>query len=255
MAAGRLSTPGLEGRWSFRLRRGLRREAHSEAPLAVVPVMAGSNPWEPLQPTAAGGMLARCLAVGLASQEVLDICGKPAPCLIRLSVKEKIADIRAKLGQTNLELEFLQTEKDTADITHPFYLTQKCQALKMMNSHLEALLKEKRALRQRLAKPLCQESLPIEAIFHRYAVELLALAVAFIEKLEAHLTTVRSIPQLPLTMKNMDSTLEKVDLLVTETEKLAEQILQWKAKRNDIFSDNSRMSVGSDSCFRSITLE
>lgn len=31
------------------------------------------------------------------------------------------------------------------------------------------------------------------------------MAAAFIEKLEAHLATVRSIPQIPLTVKNMVS--------------------------------------------------
>lgn len=49
------------------------------------------------------------------------------------------------------------------------YVAQKCQALQVMNKHLEAVLKEKRTLRQRLMKPLCQENLPIEAIFHRWA--------------------------------------------------------------------------------------
>ena len=36
-----------------------------------------------------------------------------------------------------------------------------------MNNHLEAVLKEKRSLRQRLLKPICQENLPIEAVYHR----------------------------------------------------------------------------------------
>ncbi|XP_020649407.1 HAUS augmin-like complex subunit 2 isoform X3 [Pogona vitticeps] len=156
------------------------------------------------------------------------------------------------LFEINLETEILQMEKDTADITHPFYLTQKCQSLQAMNRHLEAVLKDKRSLRQRLVKPLCQESLPIEAVFHRYAVELLTMAVAFIEKLETHLATVRSIPQIPLTVKNMDSALAKIDLLVSETEELAEQILQWREKQKRIFIDHSQLTLESDSWFRSI---
>ncbi|KAH0620651.1 hypothetical protein JD844_021318 [Phrynosoma platyrhinos] len=182
--------------------------------------MAASNPWDPIQPSAAGQMLARCLSSGVVSQ-------------------------------LNLEIEILQMEKDTADITHPFYLTQKCQALQAMNRHLETVLKDKRALRQRLVKPLCQESLPIEAVFHRYAVELLALAVSFIEKLESHLATVRSIPDIPLAIKNMDSALAKMDLFVAETEDLANQILEWREKRKGIL-DNSQLTAGSDSWFRSI---
>ncbi|KAJ6667317.1 hypothetical protein lerEdw1_017295 [Lerista edwardsae] len=245
-----------EVRWRSRLgmrKSGLPSAPDSEAPTAAP--MAASNPWDPVQPTAAGTMLAHCLSTGVVSQEILDIFGKPAPCFVELSEAEKIANIQTQLSQVTLDTEILQMEKDTADITHPFYLTQKSQTLQVMNRHLEALLKEKKALRQRLAKPLCQESLPIEAVFHRYAVEVLALAVTFIEKLETHLTTVRSIPQIPLTMKNMDSALAKMDLLVTGTEKLAEQILQWRAKQKDLFSDSSQISAGSDSCFRSRTLE
>ena len=36
-----------------------------------------------------------------------------------------------------------------------------------MNNHLEAVLKEKRSLRQRLLKPMCQGNLPVEAVYHR----------------------------------------------------------------------------------------
>ncbi|XP_015275535.1 PREDICTED: HAUS augmin-like complex subunit 2 [Gekko japonicus] len=215
--------------------------------------MTTSNPWDPVQPTAAGLMLSQCLSSGVVSQEILDICGKPGPCFVYLSEAEQIVDHQAEINQNNLDIEVLQTEKETADIAHPFYLTQKCQILQGMNRHLEAVLKEKRALRQRLLKSSCQDSLPIEAVFHRYAVELLALAVAFIEKLEAYLRTVRSIPQIPLTIKNMDSALAKMDLLVTETEELAEQILEWREKQKGIFCDNSQLTVESDSCFKSVT--
>lgn len=40
---------------------------------------------------------------------------------------------------------------------------------------------------------------------YRYVVDLLTEAVTFIEKLESHLQTVRSIPQIPNIMKNMVS--------------------------------------------------
>ncbi|XP_054828728.1 HAUS augmin-like complex subunit 2 [Eublepharis macularius] len=207
--------------------------------------MAFSNPWDPVQPTAAGLLLSRCLSSGVVSQEVLDICGKPGPCFVHLSEAEQILNHQAEINQNNLDTEILQMEKETADVAHSFYLTQKCQIVQGMNRHLEAVLKEKRILRQRLMKPLCQDSLPIEAVFHRYAVELLALAMAFIEKLEAHLITIRSIPQIPLNIKNMDSALAKMDLLVTETEELAEQILEWREKQKGIFCDNSQLTIES----------
>nr|XP_019824169.1 PREDICTED: HAUS augmin-like complex subunit 2 isoform X3 [Bos indicus] len=74
-----------------------------------------------------------------------------------------------------------------------------------MNNHLEAVLKEKRSLRQRLLKPMCQGNLPIEAVYHRYMVHLLELAVTFIERLEDHLETIRNIPHLDADLKKMVS--------------------------------------------------
>ncbi|XP_048340108.1 HAUS augmin-like complex subunit 2 isoform X1 [Sphaerodactylus townsendi] len=216
-------------------------------------VMTSCNPWDPAQPAAAGLILSRCLSLGTVSQETLDACGKPRPCLVHLSEAEQIVDHQAEINQNNLDTEILQIEKETADIVHPFYLTQKCQVLQGMNRHLDAVLKEKRALRQRLMKSLCQDSLPIEADFHRYAVKLLALAVVSIQKLETRLIAIRSIPQIPPTIKKMDSELTKMDLLVTETEELAEQIFKWREKQMGIFCFNSQLTVVSDSLFRSGT--
>uniref|UniRef100_A0A8D0GAQ9 HAUS augmin like complex subunit 2 n=1 Tax=Sphenodon punctatus TaxID=8508 RepID=A0A8D0GAQ9_SPHPU len=216
--------------------------------------MASSNPWDPVQPTTAGLLLARCQAAGAVSQATLDLFSKQEPCFVRLSEVERIVDLQAEINQKNLENEILQLEKDRADISHPFFLTQKCQALQVMNRHLEAVLKEKRTIRQRLMKPLCQESLPIEAIFHRYIVELLTFAVTFIEKLEAHLQTVRSIPQIHLIMKNMDNALAKMAFLVTETEELADQILKWREQQKGLSYDSSQLTVESDSSFKSVVL-
>ncbi|KFW88774.1 HAUS augmin-like complex subunit 2, partial [Phalacrocorax carbo] len=127
-----------------------------------------------------------------------------------------------------LKAEILQLEKETADIAHPFYLGEKCQILQDMNSHLEAVLKEKRALRKRLIEPRCQDTLPIEVTFHKYLVELLTEAVTFTGNLESHLQTVRSIPQIPNIIKNMDIALTKIELLAMELEELTEQILKWR---------------------------
>ncbi|XP_054421507.1 HAUS augmin-like complex subunit 2 isoform X2 [Pteronotus mesoamericanus] len=105
-----------------------------------------------------------------------------------------------------------------------------------MNNHLEAVLKEKRSLRQRLLKPMCQENLPIEAVYHSYMVHLLELAVTFIERLETHLETIRYIPHLDENLKKMSSALAEMDILVTETEELAENILKWREQQKEISS-------------------
>ncbi|KAM5178619.1 HAUS augmin-like complex subunit 2 isoform 2-T2 [Callospermophilus lateralis] len=105
-----------------------------------------------------------------------------------------------------------------------------------MNNHLEAVLKEKRSLRQRLLKPMCQENLPLEAFYHRYMVHLLELAVSFIERLETHLETIRNIPHLDANLKKMSKALTKMDVLVTETEELAENILKWREQQKEVSS-------------------
>ncbi|XP_068254658.1 HAUS augmin-like complex subunit 2 isoform X2 [Nyctibius grandis] len=197
-----------------------------------------SRHWEPGQPTAAAVLLARCLAAGVVSQETLHLTCRKAPCFVKFSEIEKMANIRAEINEKKLKAEILQLEKETADIVHPFYLGKKCEILQDMNRHLEAVLKEKKALRKRLIKPRCQESLPIEATFHKYVVELLTEAVTFIEKLESHLQTIRSIPQIPNIMKNMDTALTKTEVLVMELEDLADQILKWRELQKEVYSDS-----------------
>uniref|UniRef100_A0A8B9P8D1 Synaptosomal-associated protein n=1 Tax=Apteryx owenii TaxID=8824 RepID=A0A8B9P8D1_APTOW len=104
-------------------------------------------------------------------KETLDLTCKKAPCFVKFSEMEQITNIQAEINQKKLETEILQLEKETADITHPFYLSKKCQIFQDMNRHLEAVLKEKRTLRQRLMKPRCQENLPIKAPFHKESAE------------------------------------------------------------------------------------
>ncbi|KFO82923.1 HAUS augmin-like complex subunit 2, partial [Cuculus canorus] len=158
----------------------------------------------------------------------LDLTHGKAQCFVKFSEVERMANIQAEINEMKLKTEILQLEKETADIAHPFCLGKKCEILQDMNRHLEAVLKEKRALRKRLIKPRCQDSLPIEATFHRYIVELLTDAVTFIEKLESYLQAVRSIPQVPNIVKDMDTALTRTEVLAMELEELAEQILKWR---------------------------
>ncbi|XP_030308394.1 HAUS augmin-like complex subunit 2 [Calypte anna] len=190
------------------------------------------------QPAAASAFLAQCVAKGVLSQETLDLTWRTTPSFVKFSEMEKKANIQAEINEMKLKIEMLQLEKETADITHPFYLSKKCEILQDMNRHLEVVLKEKSALRRRLIKPRCQESLPIEVTFHRSVVDLLAEAVTFIENLESHLQTLRSIPQIPDMMKNMDTALTKAEMLVMDLEELAEQILKWREVHKEVYSDS-----------------
>ncbi|KAM9090758.1 HAUS augmin-like complex subunit 2 [Megaptera novaeangliae] len=199
--------------------------------------MAAAKPWDPAsEPNAAGLLLDHFVASGLVTQEMLNISKKSTSCFVNFSRLQQITDIQAEIYQKNLEIELLRLEKDAADVVHPSFLAQKCHTLQSMNNHLEAVLKEKRSLRQRLLKPMCQENLPIEAVYHRYMVHLLELAVTFIERLEDHLEIIRNIPHLDENLKKMSTALAEMDILVAETAELAENILKWREQQKEISS-------------------
>ena len=187
-------------------------------------------------PNAAGLLLGHFVGSGIVTQEMLNISKKSAPCVVNFSRLQHITNMQAEINQKNLEIELLKLEKDTADIVHPSFLAQKCQTLQSMNNHLEAVLKEKRSLRQRLLKPMCQEHLPIEAGYHSYLVHLLQLAVTFIDRLETHLETIRNIPHLDENVKKMSKALAEMDILVSKTEELAENILKWREQQKEVSS-------------------
>ncbi|TRZ26290.1 hypothetical protein HGM15179_000902 [Zosterops borbonicus] len=198
----------------------------------------GGEAWQPGERSAAAALLGRCVAAGALSQETLDLTCRRTPCFAKFSEMEAMVNMEAEINEIKLKTEMMQLENETADITHHFYLGKKCEILQDMNRHLEAILKEKRDLRKRLIKHRCQESLPIEATFHKCIVELLTEAVTFIEKLESHLQSVRNIPQIPHMMNNMDTTLSKTEVLMIELEELTEQILKWEELQKEVYSNN-----------------
>ncbi|KAF4787931.1 HAUS augmin-like complex subunit 2 [Turdus rufiventris] len=201
----------------------------------------GSAPWpsEPGEPSAVAVLLERCVAAGVVSQETLDLTCRRTPCFGKFSEMEEMVNMEAEINEIKLKIEMLQLENETADITHHFYLGKKCEILQDMNRHLEAILKEKRDLRKRLIKHRCQESLPIEATFHKCIVKLLTEAVTFIEKLESHLQSLRSVPQIPHMVNNMETTLSKTEMLMIELEELTEQILKWKELQKEVYSNSA----------------
>ncbi|NXX88574.1 HAUS2 protein, partial [Centropus bengalensis] len=162
----------------------------------------------------------------------LDLTHRKALCFLKFSEVEKMANIQAEINEVQPLL------FRTIDSTLQFYfIGNKCKILQDMNRQLEAVLKEKKALRKRLIKPRCQDSLPIEATFHKYIAELLPDAVTFIEKLESHLQTVRTFPQIPSIVKDMSTALTRTEMLALELEELAEQILKWKELQKEVYSD------------------
>ncbi|NWS80939.1 HAUS2 protein, partial [Toxostoma redivivum] len=163
----------------------------------------------------------------------LDLTCRGKPCFAKFSEMEEIVNMEAEIN----EVQPLLLSLMIGSTLQFYFIGKKCEILQDMNRHLEAILKEKRDLRKRLIKHRCQESLPIEATFHKCIVELLTEAVTFIEKLESHLQSVRSIPQIPHMMNNMDTTLSKTEVLMIELEELTEQILKWKELQKEVYSN------------------
>ncbi|XP_040187862.1 HAUS augmin-like complex subunit 2 [Rana temporaria] len=204
-----------------------------------------ANPWGPVQSTAASSLIERCLGAGVLTEDMLDPTQEETSYFSRVDEMERISALKAEIREKNLELEMLKLEKVTADITHPLFLSQKCEALQRLNSHLEGVLREKRSLRQRLAKPLCQENLPIEASYHRFVAELLPLTIKFIENLEFFVQTIRKIPEIPECSKNLDTALVRMESLEADLEELTEQILKWREKHMNLFPGNAQASSSS----------
>uniref|UniRef100_A0A8B9BZB2 HAUS augmin like complex subunit 2 n=1 Tax=Anser brachyrhynchus TaxID=132585 RepID=A0A8B9BZB2_9AVES len=195
---------GAAGRARSALR--LRERGAAGAARARRAAAAGPSPWESEGPTAAAVVLAQCLAEGFVRQKKLCSC----------------------------------SSRTIASTLQFYFIDKKCQILQDMNRHLEAVLKEKKKLRKRLLKPICQENLPVKAEYHKYVVELLTEAVSFVEKLESHLQSAKSIPQIPTLMKNMDIALTKTEVLVTDLEELTEQILKWRELQKETYSDGPK---------------
>ncbi|CAL8288141.1 unnamed protein product [Gadus morhua 'NCC'] len=189
------------------------------------------DPWErsPFSITPAGSFLSSCVAKGIWTQEEFDSAPRESHTFSpRLQAAEQHIRAKRELAQLRLEAELLSLEKESADVTHKFYLTRRFRDLQVFASHLQDLLKEQSSLSQRLMKPFCQTSLPMEAHLHRYVVELIQMVLDFIESLERHVTTVRALPSLPDSVAKLNSGVAQLLAQVAEVEQLSSQVLQWK---------------------------
>ncbi|NXT27316.1 HAUS2 protein, partial [Syrrhaptes paradoxus] len=166
----------------------------------------------------------------------LDLTRREDPCFGKFLETEEMGNLQAEINEVQPLLLSACTQHLISTL-QLYFIGKKCGILQGMSRHLEAVLRQKEALRKRLLKPRCQESLPIEATFHKDVVELLKEAVTFIEKLESHLETLRSIPKIPNMMKNMDTALAKTEVLVMELEELADEILKWREQQKEAYSD------------------
>lgn len=201
----------------------------------MTPPLLRMNPWDFAQysVTPVASLLTRCVASGVFSQEDVDsVPREPHVFSPHLLEAEQHITMERELDKINLEMELLKLEKESADVTHKFYLSQRFTSLQQFTSHLHDVLREQASLRRRLMKPLCQTNLPVEADLHRYVVEVMRMVVDFIENLEAKISTVRSIPTIDDSMSNLNNGVAQLLAQVTEVERLSKQILQWRSQNS-----------------------
>ncbi|XP_076833639.1 HAUS augmin-like complex subunit 2 [Brachyhypopomus gauderio] len=200
------------------------------------------NTWDlnPYLVTPAAKVMARCVALGTMSQKDLDAVPRQREVFSsRLLEVEQLNKIKHEIDQVNLDMELLRLEKDFADVTHNYYLSPRFAFLQQFTSHLQEVLREQTHLRRRLMKPLCQQNLPIQADLHRYVVELIGMAVEFIENLEMKIKTVCTIPTTDESVNNTNNAVNQLLALVTEVESLTKQVLQWRSQAKDNVKDMS----------------
>ncbi|XP_072545812.1 HAUS augmin-like complex subunit 2 [Salminus brasiliensis] len=198
--------------------------------------------WDPnpYSVTPAAKVLSRCVHSGTMSQKELDaVPREPEVFSPRLLEAEQLNRMKHEIDQVSLDLELLTLEKNTADVTHHYYLSQRFASLQQFTSHLQDVLREQTSLRQRLMKPLCQQNLPVQVDLHRYVVELMGMMVEFIENLEKKIQMVRSIPATDESLSNLNNAMTQLLAQVTEVESLTKQVLQRQGQPKEDIKDTS----------------
>ncbi|KAM7375660.1 hypothetical protein PAMP_005449 [Pampus punctatissimus] len=193
----------------------------------------------PFSMTPAASLLARCVSTGAVSQEQIDSCSQSPAFSSHLLEAEQQIRAQRRLDQVRLQVELLQVQKQSADITHRVYLTGRLQVVQELCCHLQDVLKEQNSLRQRLMRPLGRTNLPVQAHLHRCVVDIVKMLLDFIETLEEKLSSVRNCPAARDQLAQLDSCLAQLLAQVVEVESLSNQVLQWKEVRSSLLSDNS----------------
>ncbi|XP_042276346.1 HAUS augmin-like complex subunit 2 isoform X2 [Thunnus maccoyii] len=195
----------------------------------------------PFSVTPAASLLARCVSRGAVTQEQIDSISSSQGPVFSSHLQEAEQRIRAQrqLDEMRLQVELLQVEKQSADVTHKFYLTKRLQALQELCGHLQDVLKQQNSLRQRLMKPLGRTNLPVQAHLHRCVVDVVKMLLDFIETLEKKLSSVRNCPATREQLAQLNSSFDQLLAQAAEVESLSSQVLQWKEVRSSLLSDSS----------------
>ncbi|XP_078134210.1 HAUS augmin-like complex subunit 2 isoform X2 [Sander vitreus] len=195
----------------------------------------------PFTVTPAAGLLARCVARGVLSQEEIDSASSRLSPAFSAHLHEAEQRIRTQrqLDQLQLEVELLHKDKRSADVSHTFYLTRRFQMFQVFCAHLQDVLKDQTSLRQRLMKPLGRTNLPVPAHLHRFVVEVVTLLLDFIETLEEKMDSVNCLPAARDRLAQLNTSADQLLGVVVELESLANQVLQRQEVQSSKQSDTS----------------
>ncbi|XP_031160524.1 HAUS augmin-like complex subunit 2 [Sander lucioperca] len=195
----------------------------------------------PFTVTPAAGLLARCVARGVLSQEEIDSASSRLSPAFSSHLHEAEQRIRTQrqLDQLQLEVELLHKDKKSADVSHTFYLTRRFQMFQVFCCHLQDVLKDQTSLRQRLMKPLGRTNLPVPAHLHRFMVDVVTLLLDFIETLEEKMDSVHCLPAARDRLTQLNTSADQLLGVVVELESLANQVLQRQEVQSSKQSDSS----------------
>ncbi|XP_051236864.1 HAUS augmin-like complex subunit 2 [Dicentrarchus labrax] len=184
----------------------------------------------PFSVSPAVSLLSRCVSRGVLSQEQIDSASSRLSPAFSSDLKEAEQRITAQrqLDKLQLQLDLLKIEKESADVTHSFYLAQRFHMVQMFCGHLQDLLKDQNSLRQRLMRPLGHTNLPVQAHLHKFVVDAVKMLLDFIETLEENLISVRSSPAARDRLAQLNASLAQLLAHVAEVECLSNQVLRCK---------------------------
>lgn len=185
----------------------------------------------PFSVTPAATLLSRCVAVGAVSQEELDSAFSDQRPIFSLRLQEAEQQIRKlkQLDEVQLQLEQLKVEEQSADVAHGFHLGQKKAELQLLGDHLQSILREHKALRQRLMWPLAHTNLPVAAHLQPSVVDCIKLMMDFIECLEDKLRSTQNQAASSDRLALLDGSLALMLTLAAESETLLGKIQQWRS--------------------------
>lgn len=155
------------------------------------------NPWEAECPSSVALFLLRAVADGMITQEEMEDnrkqVEKKSAVVHQIKLQNEIAALQTEVNKTKLERQKLELVLDTADVSHQSLLLQKTKKLQRINGELEGVLKERRALTQRLLEPTTTASVALDANYHRQAVELLSLVSRLLADLEGNVSLLHEV--------------------------------------------------------------